>query len=810
MSDAPSPESIDALKAGLASRYAIEREIGAGGMAVVYVARDVAHERRVALKVLRAELDGAVAADRFHREIRVAAGLVHRGVIPLLDSGETAGQLWYTMPYIDGESLRARLDREKVLPLDEAIRITLDVAEALSYAHGKGILHRDIKPDNILLSDGHALVADFGIARALGTEPGERLTATGLALGTPAYMSPEQSSGDAAIDARSDLYALGSLCYEMLAGEPPFTGPTAQAVIARRLTQPPPSLRILRASASDALDAVVRRALAPVPADRFSTVEEFSNALVATHATDAMQATQARRIARWPRRSLLAGAAVLVLAAVAYRVMNPAARRASIPAAGSGIRLAVLPFRLIGGDSTEQYLADGITQEVSTTLANLSGLRVIAQSSVAPLVRSGKGMREIGALLSADALLEGDVQQSGTAVRVHVRLVDPASEESRWTQQYDHLTRDVFKIQSEVATKVAGVLRIQLAERESRSLRRPPTTNPEAYDLYLRAKARKNPEFNLAIPELTRAILLDSTFALAWASRAVASSAGVFGFDAPAAFLDQTESDIHRSLALDSSLSIAWKAHGDLNWNSVRGWHFPEALSDFRRAIALQPSSVIAHNSLGSLYFHYGFLDEASRELDASLSLDPRDGCENPATCVGFSRPRVARVLWYRQRFDSALAVFERMPFVGNFAYEMAIVLGASGRPADGLALLDSAKMTVNGDREAVRGLLYAILGREREALEHIAVAAARPNSRSHFHHSQFTIACAYARLGKPAQAVEWLRQTAENGMPNYPLFRNDPNLKSLQGLPAYEALMTKLQQQYEAYRQLVQAPRRL
>ena len=808
MSDAPHPESIDALRTGLANRYAIEREIGAGGMAVVYVARDLAHQRQVALKVLRAELDGAVAADRFHREIRVAAGLVHRGIVPLLDSGETAGQLWYTMPYIEGESLRARLDREQVLPVDETVRLTLEVAEALTYAHGKGILHRDIKPDNILLADGHALVADFGIARALGTEPSERLTATGVALGTPAYMSPEQSSGDVAIDARTDLYALGSVCYEMLAGEPPFTGPTAQAVIARRLTQPPPSLRILRASASDALDTVVRRALAPVPADRFTTVREFSRALTATLATDAMQASQGRRVAVWPRVAMLAGAAVLALAVVAYRVTTRSSRAVTARAAPSGIRLAVLPFRLIGGDSTAQYLADGITQEVSTTLANLSGLRVIALGSVSPLVRSGKGMREIGRLLSADALLEGDVQQSGTAVRVHVRLVDPASEESRWTQQYDHVTRDVFKIQSEVATKVAGVLRIQLAERESRSLRRLPTTNPEAYDLYLRAKARASPEFSLAISEFTRAIVLDSTFALAWASRALVNNMAVFNFGAPAALLDQSEFDIHRALALDSTLAIAWKARGDLNWNSDRGWHFPESLSDVRQAIALQPSSVVAHNSLGSLYFHYGFLDEARRELDSSLSLDPRDGCENPATCAGFSRPRLARVLWYRQQFDSALAVYEQMPFVGDFAWEMAIVLGASGRPADGLALLDSAKMTFNGDREAVRGLLYAMLGREREALEHIAVAAARPDSRSHFHHSQFTIACAYARLGKPAEAVEWLRQTAENGLPNYLLFRNDPNLKRLQGLPAYEALMAKLQQQHEAYRKLVEATR--
>src|SRR5688572_29719560 len=270
---------IDALRAVLGDRYDIQRELGAGGMAVVYLARDLQHDRRVALKVLRPELGVESGVERFHREIRLAARLVHPHILPLLDSGQADGRLWYTMPFIEGESLRARLEREKQLPVDEAVRLTREVAEALTYAHANGILHRDIKPDNILLSNGHALVADFGIARALGGDGGERITGTGIALGTPGYMSPEQSSGDHQLDARSDLYALASVCYEMLVGEPPFTGPTAQAVIARRLSQAPPSIRTTRPSVPEAVDAAVRRALAPVPADRFAGTAEFSRAL---------------------------------------------------------------------------------------------------------------------------------------------------------------------------------------------------------------------------------------------------------------------------------------------------------------------------------------------------------------------------------------------------------------------------------------------------------------------------------------------------------------------------------------------------
>ena len=247
------PDLIDALHAGLAARYRIEREPGAGGMAVVYLAHDLQRHRDVALKVLRSELSAASGVERFDREIRVAARLVHPNILPLLDSGETAGHLWYTMPFVEGESLRDRLRREKQLPLEESVRLTSEIADALDHAHAQGILHRDIKPENVLLAAGHALVADFGIARALG-ESTERITMTGLALGTPGYMSPEQSTGENDLDARSDLYALASVSYEMLAGEPPFTGPSAQAVIARRLSQPVPSLRVIRPGIPESVD----------------------------------------------------------------------------------------------------------------------------------------------------------------------------------------------------------------------------------------------------------------------------------------------------------------------------------------------------------------------------------------------------------------------------------------------------------------------------------------------------------------------------------------------------------------------------
>jgi eukaryotic-like serine/threonine-protein kinase len=804
------PRSFDplpALRAGLAGRYEIERELGRGGMAVVYLARDLQHGRAVALKVLRPDLSAVGGAERFHREIGLSARLVHPNILPLLDSGSTAGQLWYTMPYVEGETLRTRLDRETQLPVDEAIRLTGEIADALGHAHSKGILHRDIKPENILLAGGHPLVADFGIARALG-ESTERITGTGFALGTPGYMSPEQSSGERELDARSDLYSLASVCYEMLAGEPPFTGPTAQAVIARRLSMPAPSLRPARPGIPETLDRAIRRALAPVPADRFATTQEFARALSAPETGEtAVMPVRASR--RWP---LLAAVAVVLVIATAVWLLRSRGAGAEFTAAdpAAGLRLAVLPFRLIGGDTNDRYLAAGMTEEITSTLSNLGGLRVIASSSVAQYAGSSRTPREIGAALGADALITGDLQKSGDAIRVRVQLIEPRTEESKWSQQYDHLARDVFQVQSEVASRVAGVLRIQLAERESQALSRPPTTNPEAYDQYLRALSRPNGDVYLAdsaLAWLSRAVALDSTFAAAWALQAEYLISTVFLFGADASRLDTAEASIARALALDSTQARAWKARGDLFWNAERGWHFRESLLATRHALALQPSLVAAHNALSALYFHYGFMDEGRAELMASLSLDPRDGCRDPTNCIGFSRPRVARTLWYQQKFDSALVLFDQLPFLGGWVWEKAVVLNGLGRPGEGLALLDSAAtpgVREPADRDAARALLYAALGNPREALRHIELATARPNSRSHFHHAQFTIACAYARLGRKEDAVEWLRRTADNGMPAYPLFLNDPNLRSLRGDPGYERLMEELRQQFEANTRLV------
>src|SRR2546425_1275874 len=294
----------------LADRYTIEREVGHGGMATVYLARDPKHDRPVALKVLRPELAAVLGAERFLREISLTAQLQHPHILTLIDSGEADGFLYYVMPYREGERLRQRLEREGQLPLDDALQITRAIASALAFAHGHGVIHRDIKPENIMLHEGEPMVADFGIALAVSTAGRERLTETGLSVGTPAYMSPEQASAEPRLDGRSDQYSLACVLYEMLAGEPPYTGPTAQAIIAKRFSEPVPHLRTVR-DVPERVEQAVTKALAKVPAARFDTAAQFGSALA-----DKRPAVRAAASPRRRRLVVLLGLPVLALAAV--------------------------------------------------------------------------------------------------------------------------------------------------------------------------------------------------------------------------------------------------------------------------------------------------------------------------------------------------------------------------------------------------------------------------------------------------------------------------------------------------------------
>jgi serine/threonine protein kinase len=635
-----------ALAEALRDRYPIERRLGSGGTATVYLARDLKHDRPVALKVLHSQLAATLGPDRFEREIRFSARLQHPHILTVLDSGEAAGQLWFTMPYVRGESLRDRLRREGQLPLEEALRITHEALQALAYAHGEGVVHRDVKPENLLLAqDGSTLVADFGIARALGGRD-ESLTEAGMAVGTPAYMSPEQSAGSA-VDGRSDLYGMACVCYEMLAGEPPYTGPTAQAIIAKRLNDPLPSVRRLRTSVPHAVDQALQRALAPLPADRFPTASDFARALQPTTATPASTATMVTppvvsgSVAGPARRQRVALAAIVLgLVLVIGLGARFAWQRSHVASGSLGPRvLAVLPFENLG-DSADGYFADGVTDEVRTKLSQVSGIEVIARGSSNQYRGSTKAPQQIARELGAVYLLTATVRWAkvpGGASRVRVipELVEVrqgGAPRTKWEQPFDAALTDVFQVQAEIAGKVAGALDIALADSTAQRLAARPTRNLAAYDAFLRGdgllitEGRKDlASARQAAEAYGQAVRLDSTFALAWARLARAelvryeNGESAAGRDSVARTARRAAD---RALRLAPDRAESYYAIGYVRADlDLDGSGSIDALQHAR---ALAPTDVDILSTLAGILAGMGRQDEAVARFAEAARLDPR------------------------------------------------------------------------------------------------------------------------------------------------------------------------------------------
>jgi len=499
------PDLLESLRAALADRYAVERELGRGGMATVFLAEDRKHHRSVAIKVLHAELTAALGAERFLREIEIAARLQHPHILPLYDSGAAAGFLYYVMPYVEGESLRDRLTREKQLPQDDALRIATEVAGALAYAHSHGIVHRDIKPENIMLSGGTAVVTDFGIARAVSAAGQSRhLTETGTIIGTPAYMSPEQATGSEEIDGRSDQYSLACVVYEMLVGEPPFTGPTAQAVLARHSLDmvSPPS--IVRSTIPDAVEGAVLRALAKVPADRYPTTALFAEALnMPSAATGAHRRATLDRAVRRPRSALwrialwrIAPVAAVVVALAAYLAIRSA--RAGRGAAAGGLdprHVAVLYFEDESNGKTLGYLADGLTEALIAELSRIQPLVVTSRNGVAQFRQDSIAPDSIARALDAGTLVQGAVNDVGGRVRVSVRLIDGASGADYKRASFEQPVGDLLLARDSLAGRVADFLRQRLGEEVKLRAERLGTSNAAAWSLLQQAeRARKDAE----------------------------------------------------------------------------------------------------------------------------------------------------------------------------------------------------------------------------------------------------------------------------------------------------------------------------
>ena len=617
------------LIAALADRYRIERELGRGGMATVYVAEDLKHRRQVAIKVMRPELSASMGADRFLREVEIAAKLSHPNILPVYDSGEADGFLYYVMPLVEGESLPERMARDKQMPALEALRLAREVAEALAYAHARGIVHRDIKPANILLSAGHALVADFGIARAMESS-GEALTQTGLAIGTPVYMSPEQATGATDIDGRTDIYALGCVLYEMLAGEPPFTGPTVQAILARSLTENPRPLHQTRTALPVAVNTTVMKALAKTASDRYSTGAAMIEALNA--AEDQVRTPSGEVVAASPKRGVRPwqlAVAALVLVAAGVGGSKLIGTKGAAPSTAEKT-LAVLPFEN-QGTAEDAYFADGLVDELRDKLSHVPQLTVTASASADQYRDSPKTDQEIAKELRVDQVLRGKVRYASGAdgtrqVRVATELVDGGTGKVTWRDTFDAPMADAFTIQGQIATRVTGALGTVLGQAAADALASTLTKNPEAYDLYLKAQGVRLIGTGGARARATlfeQAVALDSNFVRAWGGLAMNLTQLYSDGSRDAAVARRAKEALDRLVRLAPDSAVVHLVAANYYQNVARD--LPRARQETERALVLDPKSIWALNTSAQWDLTDGNYQPMFEKLSKARQIDPRN-----------------------------------------------------------------------------------------------------------------------------------------------------------------------------------------
>ena len=673
LSDGPSLPS-----GALADRYTVERTLGQGGMATVYLAEERKHSRKVAIKVLRPDLTQSVDAARFTREIGIVARLSHPHIVPLIDSGESEGVLYYVSSYVSGGSLRDRLEREGRMPLHEALRITIEIGAALAYAHRNDFVHRDVKPENILFADGLAVLTDFGIATACCDTRGEPLTASGLSVGTPAYMSPEQASGEPNIGTRSDIYSLACVLFEMLTGRPPFRGHTARATMIQHLTAAPPRLSQFLADVPVRIEAAIARALAKDPVDRFATISEFIEALGSMEPRERVSVSATRAI-------------------------------------------AVLPFVNASPDPANEYLSDGITDELINALARVSGLRVASRTSVFALKGKAQDVRAIGALLGVSVVLEGTVRKSDNQLRITAQLSSASDGRLLWSQRYDRKLDDVFVIQDEIAETIVSTLRGTYFADLVEPRRKRSTDNVAAYGLYLRGRFEWNKRTREGIAEgiryFERAIAEDPGYALAYTGLADSYALHLDYRSVPVAEgFERAKHYAKKALELDETVA---EAHASLAWTLfIYDWDWKGAEREFRRAIELDPHYASAHQWYAFLLASQGKCEEGLVEAHTALELDPASIS---------ARRSLGWLYFYARRYDQArdhmMRAVELNPVAEESYRVLGFVLAQQGNLGEAERVLREGAALPGTGMYATSALGYvlALAGRRAEAEELLA-----------------------------------------------------------------------------------------
>jgi serine/threonine-protein kinase len=761
---------LDHIQQILGDRYIIEREVGRGGMAYVYLARDRRYERQVAIKVLDPDIATAVGAERFLREIRITAQLQHPHIVPLLDSGEAGSLLYAVMPYVEGESLRDRLMGQGRVGTAEAVSIVWEVADALDYAHRRGVVHRDIKPENILVSNGHALVADFGIARAVGLAGGATLTGVGFPIGTAAYMSPEQATAASLVDGRSDIYSLGCVFYEMIAGRMAFAGPSLKSVLTQQLTVDPPLVHISRPDVPPGVIAIVRRCMMKQPEDRYQTAAELAEDLrgaltelprVSTPVPRPPSSTPAlaegdgllTAVGRW-----IVPAALLAIVLLALMFTYRRHGTGTAPADAEGpynASVAILPFDNIGGTQADEYFGEGITDEIINQLAQVESLKVISRTSVLALKNSTLTLPQIAETLGVRHIVEGAVRRQGNRVRVTAELIEAASDAHLWSGTFEGNLADSFRVQEEIARKVSGELLSSIRGMRPMARSAMPSKSA-AFDALLLGRHRmesRSPEALAGATEAFRqAIQADSGYAPAYAGLSAAYVLHVvYGFAGgvnPYLAVARALALADHAVELDPTLVDAYLARADALLISLAPHE--QVLRNLREARQLSPGNVAVYSSVAHALEHMGRWDAALQQAQRGLTLDPlATGARHSVIAIALGDRRYDLAVEEARRaraFDATDRVAEML--LGNalllkgdaeacaqmglepWLATKAICLHETGREAEGKVLADSLeRLLTRGD--------YAIVP------QFVALAAYR------------------AWLGDARGAIGWLQRSA-------------------------------------------------